>query len=62
MDYISENHSKHLLIVHLIFVCKYKKGLLVKYGNFIKEQFYSISRISDFTIEEMEVNVNYIIY
>lgn len=60
MDYISENHSKHLLIVHIIFVCKYRKMLLVKYGNFMKEQFQSIANTSDFSIEEMEVDTNHI--
>jgi len=33
MDYVSQNHSKHLLMVHLIFVCKYRKKLLVRYGE-----------------------------
>lgn len=36
MDYISQNHSKHLLMVHLIFVCKYRKHLLIKLGEQIK--------------------------
>lgn len=44
MDYTSENHSKHLLIVHLIFSCKYRKRLLVKYGEEIKDIFYDISK------------------
>lgn len=26
MDYISENYSKHLLMVHLIFVVKYRRN------------------------------------
>ena len=33
MDYTSKNHSKYLLMVHLIFVTKYRKQLLVKYGD-----------------------------
>jgi len=37
MDYVSENHSKHLLMVHLIFVVKYRKNLLVKFGDEIKQ-------------------------
>ncbi len=36
MDYISKNHSKFLIMVHLIFVCKYRKKLLVKLGEQIK--------------------------
>ena len=30
MDYVSENHSKHLLMVNLIFVAKYRRNLLGK--------------------------------
>lgn len=33
MDYVSENHSKHLLMVHLIFVVKYRRNVLIKFGN-----------------------------
>ena len=48
------------MMAHLIFVCKYRKKLLLIYGDFIKEQFYSIAETSDFTIEEMEVDLNHI--
>lgn len=60
MDYISQNHSKHLLMVHLIFVCKYRKELLVKYGEQIKNIFYDISEEKDLNIIEMEVDKNHI--
>ena len=30
MDYVSENYSKHLLIIHLVFVVKYRRNLLGK--------------------------------
>ena len=43
MDYVSENHNKHLLMVHLIFVLKYRKILLVKFGDEIKQIFYDIA-------------------
>ncbi|WP_195745632.1 hypothetical protein [Clostridium botulinum] len=43
MDYISQNHSKHLLMVHLIFSIKYRKKLLIKYGNEIKKILYDIA-------------------
>ena len=40
MDYVSRNYSKYLLmahliftIKHLIFVCKYRKNLLVRNGD-----------------------------
>ena len=55
MDYISQNHSKHLLMVHLIFSCKYRKKLLIKYGNEIKKILYDISEEKDLNMIEMEV-------
>ena len=60
MDYVSENHSKYLIMCHLIFVYKYRKSLLLKFGDFIKKGFYRIESISDFNIVEMEVDVNHI--
>lgn len=60
MDYVSENHSKYLIMCHLIFVCKYRKSLLLKFGEFIKKEFYRIESISDFKIIEMEVDINHI--
>ena len=60
MDYVSENHSKCLIMCHLIFVCKYRKSLLLKFGDFIKKEFYRIESISDFNIVEMEADVNHI--
>ena len=60
MDYVSENHSKYLIMCHLIFVCKYRKFLLLKFGDFIKNEFYRIESISDFKIIEMEVDINHI--
>lgn len=60
MDYTSENHSKHLLVVHLIFSCKYRKRLLVKYGEEIKDIFYDISEENGLNIIEMEVDKDHI--
>lgn len=39
MKYISKNHSKFLLMTHLIFVCKYRKKLLIRLGDDIKNCF-----------------------
>ncbi len=39
MDYQSKNHVKFLILYHLIFVCKYRKKLLVFYGNEVKQLF-----------------------
>lgn len=60
MDYISQNHSKHLLMAHLIFVCKYRKELLIRYGEEIKAILYDISEENDLSIIEMEVDKNHV--
>jgi len=60
MNYVSRNHSKYLLMVHLIFVCKYRKKLLKKYGNQIKELFYDVAEEKDLNIVEMEVDKDHI--
>ena len=39
-NYKSKNHSKYLLTYHFIFVCKYRKKLLIKYGEIVKECCY----------------------
>ena len=76
MDYVSRNHSKYLLMCHLIFVCKYRKKLLVRYGELptplkgyrfyatddkeIKKLFYDIAEEKDLNIIEMEVDKDHI--
>lgn len=60
IDYVSENHSKYLLMVHLIFVVKYRRNLLVKFGDEIKQIFYDIAKEKDIVIVEMEVDKNHI--
>lgn len=60
MDYVIENHSKYLLIVHLIFVVKYRRNLLIKFGDEIKQIFYDIANEKDIVIVEMEVDKNHI--
>jgi putative transposase len=60
MEYQTKNHSKFLLMSHLIFVCKYRKKLLVKLGDEIKHQFYQIAERYDFKIIEMEVDKDHI--
>ena len=39
MKYKSKNHSKYFIMYHLIFVCKYRKKLLVKFGEEIIEKY-----------------------
>jgi len=60
MDYESENHSKHLLIVHFIFVCKYRKKLLLKMGDTVKRMVMEIADEQDFSVLEMEVDKDHI--
>ncbi len=60
MDYISENHSKHLLICHLIFVCKYRKKLLVHLGEYIKHETQNISNHYGWEIIEQEIDKDHI--
>lgn len=60
MDYFSRNHSKYLLMVHLIFVCKYRKHLMVRYGDQIKQLLNGIAEENDFEIIEMEVDKNHV--
>lgn len=58
--YVSENHSKHLLMCHLIFVCKYRKKLLLKVGDDIKTEIESISNRYGWQIIEQEIDQDHI--
>lgn len=60
MEYISENHSKHLLMCHLIFVCKYRKKLLLKIGDDIKTEIESIANHYGWQIIEKEIDQDHI--
>ena len=58
---ITTNRSKHYLKIHLIFVCKYRKPLLM--GNLnedMKTILENITNNSDFSIEVMESDINHI--
>lgn len=58
--YTSKNHSKFILRYHIIFVCKYRKNLMIQYGEFVKETMVSISQKYDFEILEIEVDKNHV--
>ena len=61
MSYKSENHHKHYLKYHFIFVCKYRKDLLKgSIGEAVKDIFKSISDKSDFKIDITEVDADHI--
>ena len=60
-NYITTNRSKHYLKIHLIFVCKYRKPLLI--GNLnedMKTILENITNNSDFNIVVMESDINHI--
>lgn len=59
-NYQSKNHSKFILTYHIIFTCKYRKKLLIKYGEDIKQIMFDISKKYDFKIKEMEVDKDHI--
>lgn len=59
-NYKSKNHSKFILTYHIIFTCKYRKKLLIKYGEDVKQIMYDISKKYDLDIKEMEVDKDHI--
>ena len=60
-NYITTNRSKHYLKCHLIFVCKYRKKLLINQLNDdVKQIFKSIANNSDFEIEVFESDIDHI--
>src|SRR5712691_817559 len=60
MDYDTKNHAEFLILSHLIFVCKYRKSLLTRYGDETKRIFEVIATHSDFSFETMEVDPDHI--
>ena len=59
-NYKSKNHSKFILTYHIIFTCKYRKKLLIRYGGDVKQIMYDICKRYDFYIKEMEVDKDHI--
>jgi len=60
-NYASTNRSKHYLKCHLIFVCKYRKKLLIDaLDNDMKAIMQSIASNSDFEIEVFESDIDHI--
>src|SRR5260221_8411041 len=51
MEYESQAHAKYLLLDHLILVGKYRKKLLLSYGEEVKRIFEKIAARSDFSFE-----------
>ena len=60
-EYFSKNHSKFLIKYHIIFVCKYRKQLLVGIiEHDMKKIMRHISEMSDFDIEVMETDKDHL--
>lgn len=60
-NYVSNSHCKFYLKVHLIFVVKYRKKLLINgLGFWVKREFDTIANNSDFSIDIMETDKNHI--
>lgn len=58
--YQSKNHSKFLVRYHIILVCKYRKHLMLQYGEYVKATMIDISNKYDFKILEIEVDKDHI--
>jgi putative transposase len=58
--YKTKSHSKFLITYHIIFVVKYRKKLLKKYGDDVKQLISEVAKPSDFNITEMEVDKDHI--
>ena len=54
-ELVSKGKSRYLLLVHLIFVVKYRKRLLITYGADVKLKMEEIANRNDFEIDTMEV-------
>ena len=60
-NYVPRNHSKYYLKVNLIFVCKYRKKLLVNnFDNIVKKMILEISYRSNFNIDILETDEDHI--
>ena len=60
-NYVSRNHSKYYLKVHLIFVCKYRKKLLINnFDNIVKNIILEISYRSNFIIDILATDEDHI--
>ena len=56
----SKNNAKFLLLVHLIFVVKYRKKLLSIYGTEVKNKIIEIAGRNNFEIDTIEVDTDHI--
>ena len=59
-EYKSKNHSKFLMMFHIIFLCKYRRKVLEPISEELKQIIFAISEKSDFEIIEIETDKNHI--
>jgi len=60
MKYETRNHSKFLLMYHVIFVCKYAKEILEPISEELKQIMFGDFRRIGFEILEMETDKDHI--
>ena len=60
MNYDRNNHSKYLLMYHIIFVCKYRRNALIGFEDSLKDISITIASKSDFEVVEMECDKDHI--
>ena len=61
MEYQTNSHCKYLILLHLILVVKYRKKLLQgDVGECVKRSVLGISEVSDFLVEEIEIDKDHI--
>lgn len=61
MEYETKSHCKYLIALHLILVVKYRKKLLCgALGQFVKNSIVELSKKSDFTVREIEIDKDHI--
>jgi len=61
MEYETKSHCKYLIALHLILVVKYRKQLLCgALGQFVKDSIVELSKTSDYTVEEIEIDKDHI--
>ena len=60
-EYVSKNHSKFLLKYHIIFVCKYRRKILIEnIATCVKNILIDIVNKSEFRIEVIETDKDHV--
>lgn len=58
--YHSDSHRKYILQAHIILSCKYRKKLLLKLGDDIKNIIYTIANVRKFSIVTLETDKDHL--